>query len=75
VETGGEDENKTRGAEREKTGETKAVRCIGQPTQERQPRLRLRHLFPPPNRHNTETRREPRADFRSSVSSQRNRGG
>jgi len=53
----------------------KTVRRIGQPAQERQPRLRLRHPLPPPNIHNTETRREPRADFRSSVSSQRNRGG
>ena len=53
----------------------KTVRRIGQPTQERQPRLRLRHPLPPLNRHNTETRREPRADFRSSVSSQRNKGG
>jgi hypothetical protein len=59
----------------EKTGETKTVRRIGQPTQEHQPPLRLRHPLSPPNRHNTETRREPRADFRSSVSSQRNRGG
>jgi hypothetical protein len=64
----GEGENRTRGTEREKTGETKTVRRVGQPTQERQPRLQLRHPLPPPNRHNTEMRREPRADFRFSVS-------
>jgi hypothetical protein len=67
-------QRKQKQTEREKTGETKTVRRIGQPTQERQPRLRLRHPLSPPNRHNTETRREPRADFRSSISLRRNRG-
>jgi hypothetical protein len=68
-------QRKQKQTEREKTGETKTVRRIGQPTQERQPRLRLRHPLSPPNRHDTETIREPRVNFRSSVSSQRNRGG